>query len=166
MDPLPIQDFLSLLSLGALSLVALALGLILYGYVADRVIFEKGGRLHTEKLGPIDALVALLLTSLFALVVIDAIHSPAGAADVGFAERRPDGSRRRLQYGGPHGGDWRHPRRPQRAQHPLAGCLRLGSLGAGCNRGLCRIAAGASFAVDRRQHSAVEAAAGGGQQPG
>lgn len=77
----PLQELLSALSLGGWTLLAFALGLGLYGYVADRVIFEDGGNVRTGKLGPVDVLVAALLTALFTFAVVDAIRSPAGAAD-------------------------------------------------------------------------------------
>ncbi len=78
MDPFPpSQALLSALALGAVALVALALGLGFYGYIADQVIFEAGGRLRTEKFGPVDALVALSLTALFMFSVVLAILSPA-----------------------------------------------------------------------------------------
>ena len=80
MDPFPtLQDLLSALSLGAWTLLAVALGLFFYGYIADRVLFESGGLLRTEKLGRVDALVAALLGILFALSVLGAITSPASA---------------------------------------------------------------------------------------
>ncbi len=82
MDPLPsLQPFLSMLSLGAWTLVAIAVCLLIYGYVFDRVIFESGGRVRSEKLGPIDVLIAALLTTFFALSVIDALRSPAGTVE-------------------------------------------------------------------------------------
>lgn len=71
----------SALSLGAVALVALALGLGFYGYVADQVVFEAGSRLRTEKFSSVDALFATLLTALFLLSVITAIRSPAAAPD-------------------------------------------------------------------------------------
>ncbi len=82
MDPFPtLQDLLSALSLGAWTLLAVALGLLFYGYIVDRVIFDSGGRLHTEKLGSIDAIVAALLGTLLAVSVLDAIRSPAGVSE-------------------------------------------------------------------------------------
>ena len=82
MDPLPsLQELLSVLSFGAWALAAFGLGLLFYGYVADRVIFESGGRLHTEKLGPVDVLVAAVLTGLFGLSVLAAIRSPVGTQE-------------------------------------------------------------------------------------
>ncbi len=84
-----LQELLSTLSLGAWVLAAFGLALAFYGYVADRVIFEAGGRLHTEKLGPVDALVAAVLTLLFGLSVMSAIRSP----DSGSAGTLPDAGR-------------------------------------------------------------------------
>ncbi len=82
MDPFPsLQELLSALSLGAVTLAALALGLGFYGYVADYVVFEAQGRLRTEKLGSVDALAAALLTALFTLLVVAAIRSPDAAPD-------------------------------------------------------------------------------------
>ena len=78
-DPLPtLPELVSALSLGAWALLALLAGLLFYGYVADRVIFESGGRLHTEKFGPVDGLVASLLGGLFLLLAVGNLH-PAAA---------------------------------------------------------------------------------------
>ena len=77
MDPfLPTTELLSALSLGAWTLAAFALGLGFYGYVADRVIFEAGGRVRAERLGPVDALIVLLLTVLFTFSVLGNLHAP------------------------------------------------------------------------------------------
>ncbi len=78
---LPTQALLSALSLGAVALVALALGLGFYGYVADQVVFEANGRSQTQRFGSVDAAVAALLTALFMLIVVEAIRSPAAEPD-------------------------------------------------------------------------------------
>lgn len=76
---LPLPELLDALSLGALTLAVIALGLGFYGYVADRVVFEDGGRLRTEKFSAVDALAAAFLSALFVLLVLEAIRAPGAA---------------------------------------------------------------------------------------
>ena len=82
MDPIPsLPELLSALSLGAWALLGLALSLLFYGYVTDRVIFESGGRLHTEKLGPVDAVAGSLLGLFLLILAIGNLRSPTTAPD-------------------------------------------------------------------------------------
>ena len=70
MDTYSPETLIPLLSQHALLLLAAAVGLVLYGALADRTIFEGQGKVRPEPFAPVDALVALFLVVLFLGLVL------------------------------------------------------------------------------------------------
>lgn len=56
-------------------LVATVVGLTFYAYLIDRAVFDGLGRVRSERFGPVDALLALLLITFFSLIVWQAVKS-------------------------------------------------------------------------------------------
>ncbi len=76
MDTLSPETLVPLLSQQALPLLGVIVGLVLYGALANRTIFEGRGKVRSEPFAAVDVPVALFLVLLFAGLVVLAAHAP------------------------------------------------------------------------------------------
>jgi membrane protease YdiL (CAAX protease family) len=68
-DLMPLNAWAAALSQSAVLLALLIPGLLFYGGLADQAIFENGGRVRAQALGPVDLLVGGILAGMFALLI-------------------------------------------------------------------------------------------------
>ena len=82
MDTYSPETLIPLLSQHALFLLAAIVGLVLYGALADRTIFEGRGKVRPEPFAPVDVLAALFIALLFAgLVLLQVAASAHGVTE-------------------------------------------------------------------------------------
>ena len=86
MDTLSPETLVPLLSQQALPLLGAIVGLVLYGALADRTIFEDRGKVRSEPFAAVDIPVALFLVLLFAGLVGLAARTPTREAHLPNAE--------------------------------------------------------------------------------
>ena len=82
-DLVPFAAVAAVLSQSAVALFLLLAGLVFYGALADQAVFENGGRVQVQALGPADLGIAGVLAGLFALLIAGGWHDanqPAAAA--------------------------------------------------------------------------------------
>ena len=78
MDTFSPETLIPLVSQSVILLLLTLLGLVLYGYLTDKTVFEDGGLVRSERFTRADMMIALFLVLLFSWLVLSQLFPPAG----------------------------------------------------------------------------------------